>query len=151
MAIHIDRETLPYSPEQVFGLVADVERYPEFLPWLTSARIDRRDGSRMWVEMLIDFHGLRGRLASEASLEPPERIDILGKGGPFRCFAQHWRFSSAEGGHTTVELAVEFELWSHILQAATDVLQGEIVRAMVAAFKGRARDIYRTEGVPAGV
>ena len=76
MSRHTEQRHLHYTPEQLFDLVADVERYPEFLPWLLAADIRRRDGDRVWVEMVIGTRFLQRRFTSRARLRRPRRIDI---------------------------------------------------------------------------
>ena len=79
MSRHTERCNLPYAREQLFDLVADVERYPEFLPWLVAAHVGRRDGNTVWVDMEVGTTFLRKRFASRAILERPERIDIISR------------------------------------------------------------------------
>ena len=75
MPTHAEERVLPYTPEQLFALVADVERYPEFLPWCVGARIKKRQPDLIVADLIIGFRMFRERFTSRVSLDRPERID----------------------------------------------------------------------------
>jgi len=145
MPTHAEHRLLPYTPEQLYGLVADVERYPEFLPWCVAARIRERTADTIVADLIIGFKMFRERFTSRVKLSPSHRIDVAYTDGPFRYLDNHWIFERAPGG-CRVEFFVDFEFKSRILQRVIEVLFSEAVRRMVAAFEGRARDLY---GAPA--
>src|SRR6266851_805183 len=124
MPTHAEQRILPYTPEQLFALVADVERYPEFLPWCVGARI-------------------RERFTSRVALDPPRRIDVSYTEGPFRYLNNHWVFDPVAGG-CRLDFFVDFEFKSRILQRVIELLFHEAVRRMVAAFEHRAQHLYGT-------
>jgi coenzyme Q-binding protein COQ10 len=112
------RETaawLPYPREQVFDLVADIERYPEFVPGYISARILSRAGDRLEVEQAIGVGGFRERFVSEARLERPERISVRSREGLIERLDIDWRFVDTGDG-CRVTLRMSYRLASRLLQ-----------------------------------
>jgi coenzyme Q-binding protein COQ10 len=141
MPTHAESRLLPYTPEQLFALVADVERYPEFLPWCVGARIRERRPDLVVADLVIGFRMFREHFTSRVALDPPRRIDVSYAEGPFRYLNNHWAFAPAPGG-CRVDFFVDFEFKSRVLQKVIEVLFGEAVRRMVGAFEKRARDLY---------
>ena len=141
MPTHAEQRLLPYTPEQLYDLVADIERYPEFLPWCVAARVRERTGQLVVADLMIGFKMIRERFTSRVSLTPKQRIDVVYSDGPFKHLHNHWIFEPAEGG-CRIDFYVEFEFRSRTLQKIIEVLFHEAVRRMVAAFEARARDLY---------
>jgi coenzyme Q-binding protein COQ10 len=132
---------LPYTPEQMYALVADIERYPEFLPWCVAARIRESRADFVSADLVIGFKMFRERFTSNVKLDPPGRIDVTYAEGPFRYLNNHWSFERSPGG-CRIDFFVDFEFKSRLLQKMIEVLFGEAVRRMVTAFEGRARQLY---------
>src|SRR5947209_17624582 len=141
MPTHAEQRVLPYSPEQLFALVADIERYPEFLPWCRAARVRERRPDLIVADLIIGFRMFRERFTSRVVLDRPRRIDVAYTEGPFRYLNNHWTFTPVAGG-CRVGFFVDFEFKSRLLQRLIEVLFGEAVRRMVGAFERRARDLY---------
>ncbi len=141
MATHAERRALPYTQEQMYALVADVERYPEFLPWCRAARITRRDGDVLYADLVIGFKVFRERFTSKVTLNPPDSVHVEYINGPMRHLNNHWRFEPHDKG-CIIDFYVDFEFRSALLQAAIGLLFNEAVRRMVAAFEARARVLY---------
>jgi coenzyme Q-binding protein COQ10 len=141
MPRHAEQRLLPYTPEQLFGLVADIERYPEFLPWCVGARIRERRPDLVVADLVIGFKMFRERFTSRVALDPPQRIDVSYAKGPFRHLTNHWGFLPVPGG-CRIDFFVEFEFKSRLMQRVIERLFGEAVRRMVAAFEKRAHDLY---------
>ena len=141
MPVHRERRVVPYTPRQIYDLVADIEAYPQFLPWCMGARIKRREGPVIVADLIIGFRLFRERFTSRVSLSPdaPEgaRIDTMYSDGPFKRLESYWIFHEHERG-CDVEFFVDFEFKSRLLQATIELLFHEAVRRMVAAFEGRA-------------
>jgi coenzyme Q-binding protein COQ10 len=142
MPTHAEKRVLPYTPEQMYDLVADVEKYPEFLPWCIAARIRKRDGATIWADLMIGFKMVRERFTSKVMLSPPGRIDVTYAEGPFQYLNNHWIFTPTEEGGCLIDFYVDFEFRSKMLQKIIGVLFNEAVRRMVAAFETRARQLY---------
>ena len=142
MPTHAEKRALPYTKEQLFDLVADVERYPEFLPWCLASRIRKREGDTITADLLIGFRMVRERFTSKVVLDRPGRIDVSYSEGPFRYLNNHWLFSTMADGRTCIDFDVDFEFRSALLQKLIGLLFNEAVRRMVAAFEARARELY---------
>jgi coenzyme Q-binding protein COQ10 len=141
MPTHAERRVLPYTPEQLFALVADVERYPEFLPWCVGARIRERRPDLIVADLIIGFRMFRERFTSQVRLDPPRRIDVEYTDGPFRYLNNHWVFEKVPGG-CRIDFFVDFEFKSRLLQRVIELLFHEAVRRMVGAFEHRAQQLY---------
>ncbi len=144
MPTHAEHRLLPYTPEQLFDLVADVERYPEFLPWCIGARIRERQGNTITADLLIGFKMVRERFTSRVVLKRPRRIDVSYAEGPFRYLNNHWEFIPQPDGKCLIDFYVDFEFRSRMLQKIIGVLFNEAVKRMVGAFEARARQLYGT-------
>jgi coenzyme Q-binding protein COQ10 len=160
MPTHAEKRHLPYRPEQLYDLVAGVDKYPEFLPWCKAARITRREGDVFYADLVIAFKVFRERFQSKVTLHPKYLIDVEYIQGPFRYLNNHWKFETAPDGHCVVDFYVDFEFHSRILQNLIGLLFNEAVSRMVAAFEARAHRLYghetapisaRPDGRPAGV
>ena len=141
MPTHAEQRALPYTQEQMYALVADIERYPEFLPWCVAARVKERRADFINADLVIGFRMFRERFTSHVKLDPPGRIDVTYAEGPFRYLNNHWIFERVPGG-CRIDFFVDFEFKSRLLQRVIEMLFHEAVRRMVAAFEGRARDLY---------
>ena len=142
MPRHSEKRELPYTAEQIFDLVADVDRYPEFLPWCIGARVRRPEPNVIDADLIIGFKMIRERYSSRVVLDRPNRIDVdYAEEGPFRHLENHWIFHPTETG-CVVEFYLDFEFRSRMLQRLIGVLFQEAVRRMVGAFEARARNLY---------
>ena len=146
MPTHAEKRHLPYTPQQLFELVADVARYPEFLPWCVAARIRERSEDTVVADLVIGFKMFRERFTSRVHLSRPRRIDVTYEEGPFKYLTNHWIFDAAEDGGTVIDFFVDFEFRSRMFQAVVGALFNEAVRLMVAAFEKRARQLYGADG-----
>lgn len=147
MATHAEKRVLPYRPEQLYDLVADVEKYPEFLPWCIGARIRDRQPDVLIADLVIGFKGFRDGFTSRVTLNRPEmRIDVAYLDGPFRYLNNHWVFRELADGGCEIDFFVDFEFRSRLLQRIIGVLFNEAVRRMVDAFESRAAKIYEPVG-----
>ncbi len=142
MPTHDERRVVGYSPEQIYALVADVERYPEFLPWCIAARVRRRENNLMVADLVIGFKMIRERFTSRVKLDPAARhIDVSYAEGPFKYLDNHWVFEDHPDG-CVIDFYVDFEFRSRLLQKMMEALVHEAVRRMVRAFEARAHDLY---------
>jgi len=143
---HAERKIVPFAPQQIFDLVADVPRYPEFLPWCTAARVRKKEGPNAEIaELAIGFGPLHEKFVSRVTKTPDDpadlRIETVGLEGPFKALASHWEFRPHPNG-TEIVFSLEFEFRSLILQHTMRMLFGEAVKRMVAAFEARAGQLY---------
>lgn len=147
MTTHAEKRTLPYTPEQLFTLVAEVEKYPQFLPWCLSARIKRRDGDVFYADLVIGYKMIREKFGSRVTLEAPGRIRVEYLSGPMKYLSNQWTFIREADGRCTIDFFVDFEFKSRLLQNLMGVFFNEIVRRMVGAFEDRARALYGPNGL----
>ena len=142
MPTHAERRILPYTPEQLYQLVSEVERYPEFLPWCLAARVRTREERLLVADLVIGFKMVRERFTSRVKLDPAAlRIDVTYAEGPMRHLKNHWVFEPHSEG-CLIDFYVDFEFRSKLLQKLIEALFHEAVRRMVGAFEARARDLY---------
>ena len=146
MPSHSETRTLPYSASQMYDLVADVARYPEFLPWTAAARIRSRkqegDHEVMLADLVVSFKVFRERFGSRVTLWPERRrIDTEYIEGPFRHLHSQWEFRDVDGG-SQVHFEVDFEFRNIILQKAAGLFFYEAMQRIVGAFETRAHNLY---------
>ncbi len=141
MPTHAESRIVQYTPEQLFDLVADVDRYPRFLPWCVASRVRSRSDTLLVADLTIGFGPFRESFTSRVTLDRPSRVTVKYENGPFRYLNNQWDFTPRDNG-TEVAFFVDFEFRSRILQAAIGVVFNEAVRRMVNAFLKRARDVY---------
>ncbi len=147
MPSHSEKRNVPYSAQQMYDLVADVERYPEFLPWNAAARIRSRTpfdgGEVMKADLVISFKVFRERFGSRVTLWPGrKRIDTEYLDGPFRYLKSHWEFTDLPGGGCEVDFHVDFEFRNAILRKVIGLVFNEAMQRIVRAFERRAEALY---------
>ncbi|PVA11727.1 ubiquinone-binding protein [Pelagivirga sediminicola] len=147
MPTHSETRQLPYSAQQMYDLVADVDNYPEFLPWNSAARVRSRtpqdDGSEvMEADLVISFKVFREKFTSRVVLWPAEKkIDTKYLDGPFKHMISKWQFTDTEGG-CAVDFHVDFEFRNRLLQSAAGLFFYEAMQRIVRAFERRAHELY---------
>ena len=141
MPTFAERKIIPYRPDQLFDLVADVGRYPEFLPWCVGARVRSRTETELVADLTVGFGPIHESFTSRVTLNRPSRIRVRYENGPFRYLNNQWMFAPHPRG-CAVDFFVDFEFRSRILRAAMNVVFNEAVRRMVNAFEKRARAVY---------
>lgn len=153
MPTHAEQRTLPYTPEQMFDLVAGVEKYPEFLPWCIASRITRREEGWFEADLVIGYKMIRERFASRVTVSRPDHIHVEYLSGPMKRLSNHWRFIREPDGSCTIDFHVDFDFRNPFLQKLVEVFFNEIVRKMVRAFEVRAGSLYGQplNVIPAGV
>ena len=152
MPRHAETRIVAYTPAQMFDLVADVGRYPQFLPWCVGARVRERSETALRSDMTIGFGPFRESFTSHVTLDRPAdsiagRITVRYENGPFKYLNNSWDFSPDPRG-CKVDFLVDFEFRSALLRAAIGVVFNEATRRMVNAFLTRARAIYGIGIIP---
>lgn len=142
MPTHAERRIVPYTPEQMYNLVADVEKYPEFLPWCVDVEIRSKRGNVIEADTAVGFRALREKFLSRVTLAPQDkRIEVEYLNGPFSYLNNHWVFHRHPKG-CEVEFYIDFEFRSRMLQLVMGAVFNEAVRIMVRSFESRARQLY---------
>jgi len=138
MSIHTERRLVHAPQERLFELIADVEKYPDFLPMWIDARIYRRRGDTYFTEQEIGLGPVRQRFRTKTVLASPARIEVTSADdGLFREFFIRWDLASA-GQNCRVDITLSWEVRSYLMQKAIDLLLPETARSMVRAFERRA-------------
>jgi coenzyme Q-binding protein COQ10 len=145
---HHVSKALPYTPDQLFQLVGDVSRYPEFVPWITGLRtwnarklsegVDSLD-----AEASVGFAFLKERFATRVRRDAPNRqIDVSLLSGPFRKLVNRWRFIDAGRGCTRIEFDIEFQFKSRLLEGLLKANFHHAVEKLMGCFEARAAALY---------
>jgi len=142
MESRFEQHHLPWDAAKMFDLVADIERYHEFLPLWTQARITRRAGDTLFVTQGIEFGLLHLEFESRAELQRPERLRVSSTAGPFRSLLIDWRFAPVAGSGCEVTLSVTVEMRSVLLEAGSGRLLDGLTRDIFTRFHDRAQLLY---------
>ena len=132
---------MPYSAEQMFDLVADVARYPEFLPWVVGTRVRANSDTEMTADLLVGFNALREKFTSRIEKAWPSRIQVFYLDGPMRDLDNVWKFTPTPGG-CEVDFAVSFTFRNAVFEALAGQYFDRAFRKMVSAFEARANLLY---------
>ena len=146
MAHIAETRLLPWSPEQMFDLVADVKRYGEFLPWVVGTRIRSDSESEMVADMLVGFSALREKFTSRVHKHRPGTITVEYLDGPMKSLSNSWQFAPAEGGGCRIEFVCDFTFRSALFERLAGQYLDRAFRKMVGAFETRAAQLYGPTG-----
>jgi coenzyme Q-binding protein COQ10 len=141
MPAHSETRFLPWTAEQMFDLVADIGRYPEFLPWVQALRIRSREGDVVTADMVVGFKMVRERFTSRVTLSRPDRIKVQYIAGPLKHLQNDWTFRNVAGG-CEIDFHVDFEFQNRMFERLAGMFFGEALRRMVGAFETRAAQLY---------
>ncbi|WP_037501430.1 type II toxin-antitoxin system RatA family toxin [Sphingomonas jaspsi] len=142
MPRHSETKHLPYSPEQLFALVADVARYDEFLPWVTAVRIRSDSEHEMIADLIVGFNAFKERFTSRVTKQFPSRICVDYIEGPLKYLKNEWRFDPAPDGGTEVFFSVDFAFKNRIFETLAGQMFDRALRRMTGAFETRAAELY---------
>ena len=141
MPKHQETRHLPYTPEQMFDLVADVKRYPEFLPWVSAMRVRKDSETETLADMIVGFKGLRETFTSRVEKQRAERIAVDYVDGPLKYLRNDWRFRPEPGG-CAVDFSVDFAFKNRVFEMLAGQVFGTALRRMIGAFETRAAELY---------
>ena len=133
---------MPYSAEQMFDLVADVGRYPEFLPWVAATRVRSDSEHEMIADMLVGFKNLREKFTSRVEKVRPERVQVHYVDGPMRDLDNVWLFRPIDDQSCEVDFSVSFSFRNALFEKLAGQYVDRAFRKMVAAFEERAEALY---------
>ena len=131
----------------MYGIVADVERYPEFVPWCAGLRVESRTktatGEELIAETIVGFRNFRERYTSRVTLDPAYyKVDVVQTTGVFRQLENHWRFVP-EGEGCRVEFSIQFEFKSKVLAMIAEAALARVMTKMTQAFEARAQKLSK--------
>jgi len=139
---HSETRRLPYTPEQMFDLVADVGRYGEFLPWVAAVRVRENNDSVMVADLVVGFKMLREKFTSRVEKDRPNRIHVDYVDGPLAYLKNDWLFRPDGEGGTFVDFSVDFAFRSRIFETLAGQVFDRALRKMIGAFETRAAALY---------
>ena len=142
MPRHSEVKHLPYTPDQLFELVADVRRYDEFLPWVTAVRIRSSSETELVADLIVGFGAFKERFTSRVHKERPRRILVEYVEGPLKYLKNEWVFQAAPQGGTNVQFQVDFAFKSRIFESLAGAMFDRALRKMIGAFEARAATLY---------
>ena len=145
---HVERHHTGHTPAQIFDLVADVEQYPAFVPWVISAKVIRRKDRTMWTSMTMGARFINRQFTTVASLDRPHRMEIKSHDALFEHFEQIWTFEPANEGGAHVECQIDLRFKSCLLQALIGTSFAQRAKPMVKAYLRRAQRLYGTPQFP---
>ncbi len=131
-----------HSAEQMYGLVNDIDRYQDFLPWCESSRVLSREGDQMCGEMVIARAGIRQAFTTCNTLAPHRSVHLYLKEGPFSHLQGEWAFTPLREDACKVSLTLEFAFSGKLINAAFGAIFAQIADNMVDAFCKRADALY---------
>ena len=142
MPRHSETRHLPYTPEQLFDLVADVARYDEFLPWVVAVRVRSSSEAETIADLVVGFNAFKERFTSRVRKEPIARICVDYVDGPLKYLHNEWRFDPADDGGTNLHFAVDFAFKSRLFESLAGAMFDRALRRMTSAFEQRAAALY---------
>jgi coenzyme Q-binding protein COQ10 len=143
---HRESRIVPYTADLMYRIVADIERYPEFLPWVLALRVLTREDRALTAEMAVGYGPFRERYVSRVSLDPDAHvIDVAAVKGPFRKLENHWRFTPENAG-CRIDFSIQFEFANPLLQAAAARSFEKALLKMTDAFVARAAALTAKTG-----
>lgn len=143
MLSHVEQKQLPYTAEQMFDLVAAVDKYHEFTPWCVASRINKWESENIfYADLIVGYKLFREKFSSKVILDRPNEITIQYQKGPLKNLTNHWVFKDDGRGGCIIDFSVEFEFKNVALQALANMFFHEVVKRMTDAFEKRAEDVY---------
>jgi coenzyme Q-binding protein COQ10 len=142
MPRHSETRHLPYTPDQLFEMVADIERYDEFLPWVVAVRIRSSSETQTVADLVVGFNAFKERFTSRVAKQRPERITVDYVEGPLKYLHNEWTFKPASDGGTELCFAVDFAFKSRLFETLAGSMFDRALRRMTSAFEQRAAALY---------
>jgi len=143
---HHETRHLPYTPEQMFDLVADVGAYPQFLPWVSALRIRSDSDTEMVADMIVGFKGVRESFTSRVVKERPRHVRVDYLDGPLKHLHNEWAFRDDGQGGVLIDFEVEFEFKNRLFEMLAGQFFDKALRKMIGAFESRAVQLYGASG-----
>ncbi|MDG6078198.1 type II toxin-antitoxin system RatA family toxin [Erythrobacter litoralis] len=137
-----EKRVLPYSAEQMFDLVADVDKYPEFLPWVVATRVRSNSEDVLVADMLVGFKAIREKFTSRVTKNRPDSLEVSYVDGPLRDLRNSWKFEPRDDGGCEIDFCVDFTFRNAVFEALAGQYFDRAFRKMVGAFEQRAEELY---------
>ena len=146
MPRHSETRHLPYTPEQMFDLVADVGSYPQFLPWIAAMRVRSESETEMVADMIVGFKSLRETFTSRVVKERPTHVHVDYVDGPLKHLSNDWRFRPDGEGGVIIDFEVDFAFKNRMFEMLAGQVFDRALRKMIGAFETRAAELYSAGG-----
>ncbi len=140
---------VPYTPQQMFALVADVEKYPQFLPWCLGAQIVERTADQIIASLELGKGGLREKFTTRNLLSPPQGMQLQLIDGPFKTLEGAWSFDAIQDRGSRIALTMRFEFANPVTALLLSKSFERNLNTLVDAFTARAQSIYGALPAPA--
>ena len=145
-AIKLTRQS-PFTAQQMFDLITDVDRYDDFIPYCTASRVRQRSEAEMLADLAIGYKMLRETYTSRIELAAaPLQVTVHQAKGPFRHLFNQWTFEDTADG-CDIHFELQFEFAVPLLRRIIQPIMGRVVERFVAAFEERALDVYAKKGL----
>lgn len=136
-------DTLPYSDEKLYNLVADIESYPEFVPWCSDAKIIEKSRDIIIADLFVDFKAITGKYTSKVKLDfDNKEISVEAVKGLFEYLNQSWKFIQNDN-NTKIEFAIDFKVKNPFLNKVLGLVFDQACTKMIKAFKNHADRLYK--------
>jgi coenzyme Q-binding protein COQ10 len=142
MPRHTEQRNLPYTPDQMFDLVADVKRYQEFLPWVAATRVRSDSETETIADLVVGFKAIKETFTSRVVKHRPTEVIVDYIEGPLKYLHNSWKFAPDGKGGTDIDFCVDFAFKSRIFEALAGQMFDRALRRMIAAFEARAHELY---------
>ena len=142
MPTHNETRHLPYTPTQMFDLVADVGAYPQFLPWVSAIRVRSAGDTEMVADMIVGFKGIKESFTSRVVKHRPDSVRVDYLDGPLKHLHNLWAFRDDGQGGVLVDFEVEFEFKNRLFEMLAGQMFDKALRKMIGAFEDRAAALY---------
>lgn len=137
-----EKRRLPYSARQMFDLVADVNRYPEFLPWVIATRVRSDDDTELVADMVVGFKAIREKFTSRVKKDAPGWLQVHYIDGALRDLDNKWTFTDLGPAECEIDFCVNFEFRNPVFEALAGQYFDRAFRKLVGAFEKRAANLY---------
>jgi coenzyme Q-binding protein COQ10 len=148
MPEHHETRVLPYSPAELFDLVADVEHYPDFLPWCKAARVVEPGDKKIIADLVIGYKLLTEKFRSEVALDRPRSITVKYLSGPLSHLTNQWEFKPKGINACTLSFHVSFDFHNPLLRSAMQLFFDKALVKMMQAFEERAAQLHKKAASP---
>lgn len=146
MPRHTETRHLPYTPEQMFDLVADVRSYEKFLPWVSAIRVRSDSATEMVADMIVGFKGLSESFTSRVHKERPHSVHVDYLDGPLKHLSNDWKFRPDGEGGVLIDFEVDFAFKNRLFEMLAGQVFDKALRKMIGAFEARAKQLYGSSG-----
>jgi len=133
---------LPYSPQEMFDLVSDVDAYPQFLPWCSEAQILDAEGDEVTARIDFAVSGVSKSFTTRNHHTPGRRIEMRLLEGPFSDLRGHWQFDPLGNAGCKISLSLKYDFSSRMVRMVVGPVFGQIANTLVDAFQQRAAEVY---------